>query len=86
MLSMNAYTMSWNLSKKKNAWCTIPVIIISTVTGTANYAQDRFPEDLKQYIVMGIGTLSIIAGIITTIYQFLQISELNEGYRAAAIS
>ena len=32
---------------------------------------------------MGIGTLSIIAGIITTIYQFLQISELNEGYRVA---
>lgn len=72
--------------QKKNAWYTIPVIIISTVTGTANFAQDRFPEDLKQYIVMGIGTLSIIAGIITTIYQFLQISELNEGYRAAAIS
>lgn len=72
--------------QKKNAWFTIPVIIISTVTGTANFAQDRYPEDIKQYIVMSIGTLSIIAGIITTIYQFLQISELNEGYRAAAIS
>ena len=72
--------------QKKNAWYTIPVIIISTVTGTANFAQDRFPEDLKQYIVMGIGTLSLIAGIITTIYQFLLIFELNEGYRAAAIS
>ena len=70
----------------KNAWFTIPVIIISTVTGTANFAQDRFPDDIKQYVVMGIGTLSIIAGIITTVYQFLQISELNEGYRAAAIS
>ena len=35
---------------------------------------------------MGIGSLSIIAGIITTIYQFLQIAELNESYRAAAIS
>ena len=70
----------------KNAWFTIPVIIISTITGTANFAQDRFPEETKQYFVMGIGSLSIIAGIITTINQFLQISELNEGYRAAAIS
>ena len=35
---------------------------------------------------MSIGTLSIIAGIITTIYQFLKISELNEGHRAASIS
>lgn len=72
--------------QKKNAWHTIPVIIISTLTGTANFAQDRFPEDMKEYFVMGIGSLSIIAGIITTINQFLQISELNEGYRAAAIS
>ena len=72
--------------QSKNAWFTIPVIIISTITGTANFAQDRFSEDIKQYVVMGIGTLSIIAGIITTIYQFLKISELNEGHRVAAIS
>ena len=70
----------------KNAWFTIPVIIISTLTGTANFAQDRIPEDLREYFVIGIGSLSLIAGIITTINQFLQISELNEGYRAAAIS
>jgi len=72
--------------QKKNAMFTIPVIIISTITGTANFAQDRFPENIKAYIVMSIGTLSIIAGIITTIYQFLQISELNEGHRVAVVS
>ena len=72
--------------QSKNAWFTIPVIIISTVTGTANFAQDRFDDDTRQYVVMGIGTLSIIAGIITTIYQFLKISEINEGHRVAAIS
>ena len=72
--------------QRKNALFTIPVIIISTLTGTANFAQDRFPENVKQYMIMGIGTLSIIAGIITTIYQFLQISELNEGHRVAVLS
>ena len=77
-----AYTMY----NSQNLRFALPVIIISTVTGTANFAQDRFPEDVKEYVVMGIGSLSIIAGIITTINQFLQISELNEGYRAAAIS
>ena len=70
----------------KNAWYTIPVIIISTITGTANFAQDRFSEEMKQYVVMGIGTLSIMAGIITTIHQFLKIAELNEGHRVASIS
>ena len=37
--------------QKKNAWYTIPVIIISTVTGTANFAQDRFPDEYKEYLV-----------------------------------
>ena len=72
--------------QSKNACYTIPVIIISTVTGTANFAQDRFSDKVKEYVVMSIGTLSIIAGIITTVYQFLKISELNEGHRVAAVS
>lgn len=75
-----------DIYKSKNAWYTIPVIMISTITGTANFAQDRFPEEYKEYVVMGIGTLSIIAGIITTVHQFLKISELNEGHRVAALS
>lgn len=72
--------------QRRNTWFTIPVIIISTVTGTTNFAQDRFTEEMREFIVMGIGSLSIIAGIITTIAEFLKIAELNEGYRAASIS
>ena len=68
------HSKSHNIYSRKNALFTIPVIIISTITGTANFAQDRFPEEVKEYVVMGIGSLSIIAGIITTINQFLQIS------------
>ena len=72
--------------QKKNAWYTIPVIIISTITGTANFAQERFSDNTRPYVVISIGTLSIIAGIITTIYQFLKISEINEGHRIATLS
>jgi hypothetical protein len=71
--------------KSQNAWFTIPVIIISTITGTANFAQDRFGDAYKSWVVMGIGAFNIFAGIITTIYQFLKISELNEGHRVAAL-
>lgn len=77
---------SHNLYQRKNAFYTIPVIIISTITGTANFAQDRFSEDQRGYVVMGIGTLSIIAGIISTVSQFLKISELNEAHRVASLS
>ena len=71
--------------KGQNAWFTIPVIIISTITGTANFAQDRFGDAYKSWVVMGVGAFNIFAGIITTIYQFLKISELNEGHRVAAL-
>ena len=69
-----------------NTWFTIPVIIMSTITGTANFAQDKFPEDIKQYAVMGIGAVNLFAGILTTIQQFLKIGELNESHRVSSIS
>lgn len=71
---------------KTNTWFTIPVIIMSTLTGTANFAQDKFPENMKTYAQMGIGAVNIFAGILTTIAQFLKISELNEAHRASSIS
>lgn len=71
---------------RANTWYTIPVIVMSTLTGTANFAQDRFPENLRPAISSGIGTVNIIAGIITTIQQFLKISEYNEAHRACSIS
>ena len=69
-----------------NAWYTIPVIIMSTLTGTANFAQDRFPEDIKPLAQMSIGAVNIFAGILTTIAQFLKIGELNEAHRDSSIS
>lgn len=75
-----------NKFAKLTRWFTIPVIIISTLTGTANFAQDRVPPDYIQYFVMTVGALNIIAGIISTIQQFLKISELNESHRVSSIA
>lgn len=71
---------------KANAWFTIPVIIMSTTTGTANFAQDRLPEEYRGYFSMGVGAVNIFAGILTTIQQFLKIGELNEAHRVASIA
>ena len=71
---------------KTNTWFTIPVIIMSTLTGTANFAQDKIDEAYRPYAQMGIGAVNIFAGILTTIAQFLKISELNEAHRASSIS
>ena len=55
----------------KNRWFTIPVIIMSTLTGTANFAQERVPIDIQPYYQLIVGSVNILAGIITTIQQFL---------------
>jgi len=72
--------------KRKNASYVIPVIIISTLTGTANFAQDRIDPDYQNLFTMVIGGFNILAAIVTTISQFLKISELNEAHRVAALS
>lgn len=69
-----------------NAWYTIPVIVISTVTGTANFAQERVPVAYQNYFAMIVGGFNILAGIITTIQQFLKITQLNEAHRVSAIA
>ena len=69
-----------------NTLYTIPVIIMSTLTGTANFALDRFPTEYQGIATIAIGSVNIIAGIITTISQFLKIAELNEAHRASAVS
>jgi len=69
-----------------NAWYTIPVIVISTLTGTANFAQERVPLEYQNYFVMLVGGFNILAGIITTIQQFLKITQLNEAHRVTGIA
>lgn len=71
---------------KKHVWFTIPVIFISTLTGVANFAQDRIDEDNQFYYTMAVGAFNIAAGFITTVSQFLKVNELSEGHRISAIS
>jgi len=69
-----------------NAWYTIPVIVISTLTGTANFAQTRVPEEYQNYFAMVVGGFNILGGIISTIQQFLKITQLNESHRVSSIA
>ena len=72
--------------EKQNFRFALPVIVISTITGTANFAQASFPESWQSYVPLFAGFLNLSAGLITTIAQFLRVSELLEGHRAASIA
>ena len=69
-----------------HAWFTIPAIVFSTISGTASFAQESFPDNIKSYAPAIIGSINIFIGILTTIQQYLKISELNEAHRVSAIS
>jgi len=69
-----------------HAWFTIPTITFSTISGTASFAQASIPVEYQNYVTMGIGSINIIIGVITTIQQYLKISELNESHRVSSIS
>ena len=69
-----------------HAWFTIPAITLSTITGTASFAQSSLPTPYSTYAPMAIGAVNIFIGILTTIQQYLKISELNEAHRVSMIS
>jgi hypothetical protein len=80
------HSKSNTMYNKLNAWYTIPVIVISTLTGTANFAQERVPLEYQNFFVMIVGGFNIMAGIITTVQQFLKITQLNESHRVSSIA
>lgn len=64
---------------------TLPIIILSTVTGTANFAQESFPVDMRSMVPAAIGALNLTAAILTTMQQFLKVNELMESHRVSYI-
>lgn len=72
-------------SSRRNMF-TIPVIVMSTLTGTANFALERIPEEYQDICSIAIGSVNILAGIITTVGQFLKLNELTESHRTASVA
>ena len=73
----------------KNLLVNIPVIILSTLGGTANFAaQSLFVDDetSMKYASFAIGGISIFAGMLTTIGNYLRYAQLEESHRVASIT
>ena len=77
------YEQAYHKYNTKLLWFMIPVIVLSTLTGTANFAQDRLPEEHRGTFAMVVGGLNLFTAILTTVAQFLKISELKEGFNNA---
>jgi len=81
------HSFSQRKYKKRYHHFQIPIIVLSTLTGTANFAADSYiPEGFQQGFSAIVGTLNITAGIMGTLLAFLKYAEIYEGHRIAALA
>ena len=80
------------LHKKSNEYYTtqnikyqLPIIIFSALSGTGNFISSHFP-DYSAIIILGVGGLSICTSIISSVAQFLKVSQLSESHRMSYLS
>lgn len=72
----------------KTIWINLPVIILSTLGGTANFGvQSLFSDDTsKKYASFAIGGISLLAGLLTTVGNYLRYPQLEESHRVGSIA
>ena len=64
----------------------LPVIVISTLTGVANFSINQLPKSYQQYASLITGGFNILGAMISTVSQFLKTSELKESHNIASKS
>ena len=69
-----------------NAWFSIPVIIISTLAGSGNFAQSSFNPAYADLMVLGIASANIFCAMLSTISQYIGVAGLVEAHKFSALS
>jgi len=81
MMHERSYKKYWCL----NAWFNIPVIIISTITGTGNFASGSFGGG-STYVSFIIGGFNLFAGILATIATYTGVAQKLEAHRFSSVA
>jgi len=91
--SEKATCFRWLYNKSETKYRTryylmsIPVIVLSTLTGACNVGLNNYiPEESHKLAQAVVGFVNIFAGIISTLQNFLKVAEKMEGSRLASIS
>lgn len=71
--------------KIRNMKFQLPVIVFSALSGSGNFMSTYFPDYTDQ-IVLAIGFVSIIISIVSSLAQYLKLSEMAEGNRLSYLS
>jgi len=87
----SCYRWLYNKSEKKYRrryyLFSIPVIILSTLTGAVNVGLSTYvPESGQKTAQAVVGGVNIFAGILSTLQNFLKVAEIMESNRSAGVS
>jgi hypothetical protein len=63
----------------------LPIIVFSALSGTGNFISANFPA-YSEIIILSVGGLSIFTSIISSVAQFLKVSQLSESHRISYLS
>ena len=72
--------------QRLNNWLTIPVIVMSTAAGTANFGVTSLVPPYSQAASYAIGCLTLLSGLVTTLGKFLRVGEKIEAHHSASMS
>ena len=71
--------------EKLDVWINIPVIVLSTISGTAAIGSDTLFAGSKEANI-GIGVLSLFVGVLNTLGSYFAWSKRSEGHRISNIA
>ena len=83
------HTRTESLYARYNMGISIPVIILSTLTGTVNVGLGSIVGDDKEsqkYANLAVGGVSIVAGILSTLGNFFKFAQLTEANKTAGLA
>ena len=73
--------------RRRYYFFSIPVIVLSTLTGTANFGMSSYVSPEGESTAKAIvGGLNLLAGLLSTLQTFLKIVEKMENHRQSGIS
>lgn len=72
--------------RKLNYCFTIPIVVLSTLTGSINLAMSSMvPAEYTSYGNLATGSLSIFTGILGTLLNFFKYAQISESHRNASV-
>ena len=87
-LDTDGCTIGWEKKYRRRYYAfSIPVIVFSTLTGTANFGMDSYvSEENKSTATAIVGGFNIACGILGTLQNFLRLAENMENHRVSGVA